>query len=339
VQLARIVFEYIKKQTAPWAQKNKCFQTMHKVITVILLLFEKVLKYITKNAYIMIAMQGHAFCDAACHAFKLLMTNLTQFVLVSCFSKVVMTLGKLMILGFSVTGAYFWLVRDPIFAEDTDQANDGYTGERVVANKILPVVLTGILAYAVASAFLYVYDLAISSILLCFCEDYKIHNVDDPHHPEMHKEVYMPSGLRAIVMSHKDHPHMQEPLTDAQILRTIFDSRKMPKHYKTWAEKYEGKSPQEVLAIEGTDILTKELILEICKKLVLESEEFLHLHIFPDMLTEATIIKLCGGGDLRKAIYLKNPKHDAAYAATVDLEKKGPEGKENAGPEISEVQA
>merc|ERR1712174_72308 len=98
---------------------GKCYKTMYKVITVVLLLFEKVLKYITTNAYIMIAMQGHAFCDAACHGFKLLLTNLIQFVLVSCFSKVVIFLGKVTIMGTAVVGAYFWLAKDPAFQEWT----------------------------------------------------------------------------------------------------------------------------------------------------------------------------------------------------------------------------
>merc|ERR1712080_218461 len=71
VQLLRIMFEYLKRETKSWADRNKCFKIMYKVITIILLCFEKCLKFITKNAYIMIAMQGHAFCDSCCHAFKL----------------------------------------------------------------------------------------------------------------------------------------------------------------------------------------------------------------------------------------------------------------------------
>lgn len=285
---------------------------MYKVITVVLLLFEKVLKYITKNAYIMIAMQGHAFCDAACHAFKLLMTNLAQFVLVSCFSKVVITLGKIMIFSFCVGSAYFWLVKDMAFAEDINDLRDNYTGTRVVSNKMYPTVFTGILAYAVASAFLYVYDLAISSILLCFCEDYKIHNVDDPHYPKMHREVYMSGSLRAIVLSNKDHAHIQEPLGKSQILAAAGVS--------TYSDLPE-KEAHDKMHEDGLEVLTKERILDICKKIVVESDEFLHLHIVPDMLTEAMIIKLCGGTELRHAIYRKNPEHDSVYAAKIDMEK------------------
>merc|ERR1712066_978733 len=128
----------------------------------------------TKNAYIMVAMQGHAFCDSCCHAFKLLLTNLVQFVLVSCFSKVIVFLGKVTIAALGAITAYAWLSSDPQFQEWTpkhlDDERPGTLGLNPVNNKILPALIVLIMGYFCASAFLHVYDLAISSILLCFCE-------------------------------------------------------------------------------------------------------------------------------------------------------------------------
>ena len=37
------------------------------------------------------------------------------------------------------------------------------------------VILVALLGYGCAAAFLHVYDLAIGTILLCFCEDFKVH--------------------------------------------------------------------------------------------------------------------------------------------------------------------
>ena len=43
-----------------------------------------------------------------------------------------------------------------------------------VSSPILPMIITAILSYGVASFFLGVYETAIDTILLCFCEDCKI---------------------------------------------------------------------------------------------------------------------------------------------------------------------
>merc|ERR1711937_870359 len=107
--MIRIIMKWIEDNTAKWANKNKCHRTMWKVIHCLLLCFEKSVKYITTNAYIMIAMQGHPFCDSCCHGFKLLLTNMVQFVLVACFSKVIIVLGKIFITGSAITGLFFWL--------------------------------------------------------------------------------------------------------------------------------------------------------------------------------------------------------------------------------------
>jgi len=270
---------------------------MLKIITVILMLFEKCLKYITKNAYIMIAMQGHAFCDAACHGFKLLLTNLVQFVLVSCFSKVVIFLGKVTIMGTAVVSAYFWLAKDPAFKEWTpssaDEEWDGITGRSVVNNKFLPLVLIGVLGYFCAAAFLHVYDLAIATILLCFCEDYKVHQVGDPHFPDLHKEVYMPNSLRRIVLTADEFHHMQHPLTTEELMNM---------------------AGVDIRSDAEKEILSYDEVIEFCKKLLVQSDEFPHLHKHEDDLTEKEIIDETGGPELWQEIRRPNPLYDKQFA-------------------------
>ncbi len=51
------------------------------------------------------------------------------------------------------------------------------------------MIVTFLLAWAVSASFLYVYDLAIATILLCFCEDYRYHSVDDTSKKSDHEEV------------------------------------------------------------------------------------------------------------------------------------------------------
>ena len=138
---------------------------MFKIIHACLCLLERCLKYITKNAFIMVAMRGKPFCEACCASFKLLLTNLVQFVIVGVFSKVVVAFGKIVIVILCCVGAYGWVKVDPTMNDPTITT--------YVSNTFIPVTLSGLIAFGVASAFLHVYDLAIATILLCFCEDYK----------------------------------------------------------------------------------------------------------------------------------------------------------------------
>ena len=165
VQFIRAIFAYIDRQTKSWQNKNKCYAFMFKAIHLVLCLLEKCMKYITKNAYIVVAMRGKPFCESCCVSFKLLLTNLVQFVVVGIFSKVVVMFGKVFIVILCCMGAYAGV-------KMLGDLNDP-TLETYVSNSFIPVTLTGILAFGVASAFLHVYDLAIATILMCFCEDYK----------------------------------------------------------------------------------------------------------------------------------------------------------------------
>ena len=60
----------------------------------ILCLLDKCMKFITTNAYIMVAMRGKPFCESCCLSFRLLLNNVAQFVIVGVFSRVVIFFGK-----------------------------------------------------------------------------------------------------------------------------------------------------------------------------------------------------------------------------------------------------
>ena len=165
VQFIRAILAYIDRNTKTWQNKNKCYALMFKIIHALMCVLERCMKYITKNAYIMVAMRGKPFCESCCASFKLLLTNLVQFVIVGIFSKVVVMFGKIFIVVLCCSATYAGIKLLPDLNDPTLQT--------FVSNSFIPVTLTGILAFGVASAFLHVYDLAIATILLCFCEDYK----------------------------------------------------------------------------------------------------------------------------------------------------------------------
>lgn len=97
VQFLRYVLAYIDSKTQKLQDKNKFFKILMKVLACILWCFEKVVKFISKNAYIMVAMKGYSFCKAAKKSFMLVLANLAQIAMVSIISAYLILMGKLAI--------------------------------------------------------------------------------------------------------------------------------------------------------------------------------------------------------------------------------------------------
>lgn len=118
----------------------------------------------SKNAYIITSIQGKSFIGAAVKAVTLMLTEAATFVVVNVISEFIFLLGKLAIMASSGLLVFVWLDNDPRFqAGSVDELESLW----------VPVMLTLLLAYFVATAFMDVYDLAIDTLLLCFLLDVK----------------------------------------------------------------------------------------------------------------------------------------------------------------------
>eukprot|EP01052_Picozoa_sp_SAG31_P047855 SAG31_NODE_9757_length_1232_cov_83.887908_2_plen_137_part_00 len=104
VQLARMILAYLDSQTKSWQNKSKLLKIMFKVVACVLWCFEKILKFITRRAYIMIAINGKGFCASAKHAFMTIISNLFLIGFVSIVSKILIFLGKISIAGGAAAG-------------------------------------------------------------------------------------------------------------------------------------------------------------------------------------------------------------------------------------------
>merc|ERR1712224_344435 len=110
-------------------------------------------------------------------------------------------------------------------------------------------------------------------------------------------EVYMPNSLRKIVLSRKEFKHMQQPLTQEQLMNMAgIDTR----------------------SDEEKKILLYPEVIQLCKKILLKSDEFLHLGVAAHELTERMIIDNTGGPELDKKLKEhKNPSYDEYFAEAV----------------------
>ena len=93
VQFIRICLEYLDKQTRNIQEANKLVKVVMKMVKCCMWCFEKVLKYITRSAYICIAMKGGSFCFACRDAFMLLLRNFKKIAVVDAIAFFILTLA------------------------------------------------------------------------------------------------------------------------------------------------------------------------------------------------------------------------------------------------------
>ena len=65
-------------KTKDLQETNLAIKAFMKVVQCLMWCLEKVVKYVTRNAYIMVAMRGASFCSATFRAFRLIFANLAQ---------------------------------------------------------------------------------------------------------------------------------------------------------------------------------------------------------------------------------------------------------------------
>lgn len=114
--------------------------------------FERFIKFLTKMAYIQIALQGKNFCKAAYDGFMLVLRNPARFSIVGGIGTIFNLLGALIIglSGFAV--AYVMCVSIPELKENLHSV-------------FIPTIIGGILSMIVGLLYMTVYGMSIDAIL------------------------------------------------------------------------------------------------------------------------------------------------------------------------------
>ncbi|CAJ1426275.1 unnamed protein product [Effrenium voratum] len=156
VQFIRYVMMYLEKQAQ--AQKNKVVAMVLKLLQCCLWCLEKFLKFVSKNAYIQIAIEGFNFCTAAQKAFYLILSNALRFGAVALLLSVINLVGYLFIIAATVAVGYLQLIN-----------------MHPDASPIIPIVMYVVCGYTVSHLCMNIYGLAASTFQQCFllCEENK----------------------------------------------------------------------------------------------------------------------------------------------------------------------
>ncbi|KAL3284220.1 hypothetical protein HHI36_018383 [Cryptolaemus montrouzieri] len=177
VQFLRIILKIVEKNLR--RREGSCSKCVFKCCQCCLYCFEKILKYLTRNAYIEVATYGYSFCKGGRQAFRLLVANAMRVTAINSVGDFTLFLGKVIVVITTV-----------------------FIGIKMLEHKEglqhmwVPVTLAALFAYLIAHSFMTVYEMIIDTIFLCFCEDCeKNDGIDRPY--------YMSRGLMSFVENSK----------------------------------------------------------------------------------------------------------------------------------------
>uniref|UniRef100_A0A4X2L5A1 Choline transporter-like protein n=1 Tax=Vombatus ursinus TaxID=29139 RepID=A0A4X2L5A1_VOMUR len=156
VQILRVMLEYLNHKLKDSKSKSAkfilcCFKCCFWCL-------EKVLKFINRNAYIMIAIYGENFCTAARNAFTLIMRNVVRVAVLDKVTEFLLCMGKLLIsTSMGILGFLFFTKKLPV----TPPTLNYYW---------VPLLMIIFGSYLIAHGFFSVFAMCVDTLFLCFCK-------------------------------------------------------------------------------------------------------------------------------------------------------------------------
>ncbi|XP_023373779.1 choline transporter-like protein 2 isoform X1 [Otolemur garnettii] len=160
VQIIRVILEYLDQRLK--AAENKFAKFLMTCLKCCFWCLEKFIKFLNRNAYIMIAIYGTNFCTSARNAFFLLMRNIIRVAVLDKVTDFLFLLGKLLIVGSVGILAFFFFTHRIRIVQDTAPPLNYYW---------VPILTVIIGSYMIAHGFFSVYGMCVDTLFLCFCED------------------------------------------------------------------------------------------------------------------------------------------------------------------------
>uniref|UniRef100_A0A8C2A0L7 Choline transporter-like protein n=1 Tax=Cyprinus carpio TaxID=7962 RepID=A0A8C2A0L7_CYPCA len=189
VQFIRIILEYLDHK----------LKGAHNAFTRFLLCclkccfwcLEHFIKFMNRNAYIMISIYGKNFCASARDAFFLLMRNVMRVAVLDKVTDFLLFLGKLLISGSVGVLAFFFFTRQiPVIQEEVPSLNYYW----------VPLLTVIFGSYMIAHGFFNVYAMCVDTLFLCFLLDL------EKNDGSATRPYYMASSLRAILNKKNKRP-------------------------------------------------------------------------------------------------------------------------------------
>lgn len=188
VKLIRAIIQFVENRVKSATGNNKaancCIKFTFCCCKCCFWCLEKFLKFLNRNAYIMVAIYGRNFCSSARDALTLLASNPLRALVLDRVTDFILFLGKILITaGVGVLAFYFFskkLYIDPAWTQYFAPDLHYYW---------VPLIAVIIATYFIAKIFFTVFEMAVDTLFLCALKDLEI-NDGTPEKPYlMSKEL------------------------------------------------------------------------------------------------------------------------------------------------------
>ena len=158
MQMIMVLFEYLRRKYEKMISANPILKCIICCIGCCIACVDRLVKYITKNAYIQMALTSKNFCASAWLGFCLIIRNCARFSMVAGIGWILMWVGKLTICTISGWIAYLIIVNSSAL-------------QNQVYSPVFPIIVVVFIAYMIAAVFLSVFSFSSTTILHCFILD------------------------------------------------------------------------------------------------------------------------------------------------------------------------
>lgn len=183
IQMIRVALEYLDHKLK--GSENRLAKFFLKCLKCCFWCLEKFMKFLNRNAYILIAVYGKNFCTSAKDAFFLILRNIVRVVVLDKITDYVLFLSKLLVTASVGVAAYFWFQGKVTYFSNYVPTNLNYY--------ITPVILVIIGTFLICTCFFSVYAMAVDTLFLCFLEDLEMND------GSAEKPYFMSKGLMSIL--------------------------------------------------------------------------------------------------------------------------------------------
>jgi hypothetical protein len=141
-------------------------------------LLERLLKYLVRNAYIIVAKDGTPFIKSAMRASDLLLQHIMDVIALNNFGDMVLVVGRIFVTVIAGLVGYALLSRTSM------------------SMYFVPLIIGVVLAFFIVHCFLSVFEMTVDTIFICFC-------IDCEENDGITRPYFMSAGLRKIMIEMK----------------------------------------------------------------------------------------------------------------------------------------
>jgi Plasma-membrane choline transporter len=157
-EFIKFMFEYYRKKMTGRIFQNPIGKCLLWTTSYCLSCLNRVVKFISKMAYIQIALTSSNFCMSAWKAFILILGNAGRFAVATVLGAIFIFVGKVLIVCSTIIVCY-------IIITQTSSINSKISGP------YFPCILFGLISYCVAAVFLSIFGFSMDVILQSFLVD------------------------------------------------------------------------------------------------------------------------------------------------------------------------